>query len=98
VGPTIPEDIGARVSLDDVTVPEGVGLEWWLKAYPSYEFLLTVPPENVEDICSVLDAAGVGRARIGGVERGSKIMVQLRDESALFLDWRENPVTGLFSG
>jgi selenophosphate synthetase-related protein len=88
--------VGAQVSLDDVPVPEGIGLEWWLKAYPAYGFLMAVPPENVEKACSVLDAAGVGRARIGGVVDGSEIIVRLGDESALFLDWKKDPVTGLF--
>jgi len=89
---------GARVSLDDIQVPEGVELEWWLKAYPSYGFLLSVPPENIQSVFAVLDEAGVDRARIGEVEGGSEIQVQLGDESALFLDWEKDPVTGLFSG
>ncbi|MBK5092756.1 MAG: hypothetical protein JJE48_04480 [Actinobacteria bacterium] len=90
--------VGVRVSVEDIPVPESVELEWWLKAYPSYGFLLSVPPESVQSVFAVLDEAGVGRARIGEVEEGSEIKVQLGDESALFLDWNKDPVTGLFSG
>jgi len=88
----------ARLSLDDVPLPEGVGFEWWLRAYPSYGFLLAVPSGNVKPVNEILDAAGVDRAQIGEVEEGSEILVQSEGKSALFLDWKKDPVTGQYSG
>lgn len=88
----------ARVSLDDIPVPAGVGLEWWLKAYPSYGFLLTAPPENVGSVGAAFDAACVDWTQIGEVGEGSEILVRLGRKTALFLDWKKDPVTGLFPG
>jgi selenophosphate synthetase-related protein len=87
----------AEVSIDDIPKPEGVGLEWWLKAYPSYGFLLTAPPGNVRFLGAILDKAGVDWAQIGRIGEGSEIVVRQGGKSALFLDWRQGPVTGLFS-
>ena len=44
----------------------------------------------------VLDEAGVRWEDIGEVTEGSRITASLGGETGFFLDWREEPVTGLF--
>lgn len=87
---------GAKVVLDDIRVPQGIELSWWLKAYPSYGFLLSVPGGNSEEVKAVLDAAAVECARIGEITSGSELLVEWRGSGGVFLDWRRTPVTGLF--
>jgi len=89
---------GARVRLDDVPVPGGVELDWWLEAYPSYGFILAAEPGRSEDIRETFGSEGVTCEVIGEFTAGSRLEVACGGESALFLDWRETPVTGLFGG
>jgi selenophosphate synthetase-related protein len=86
---------GAEVDLDSLPVPPAVSMEWWLKAYPSFGFLLAAPPANVEELLSLLDSRGIDNAVIGEVREGSRLEVRRQGESALFLDWKKDPVTGL---
>ena len=87
---------GADIALDRVPMPPRVELSWWLKAYPSFGFLLAVPPSNATAVCEVLADAGVRWADIGEVTEGSRITASLGGKTGGFLDWREEPVTGLF--
>ncbi len=88
-------EAGAVVDLDAIPVPEGVDLDWWLKAYPSYGFLLSAHPTGVEEVAAVLQGRGVTCARIGRVTEGSRIEASWAGHSGLFLDWKATPVTGL---
>ena len=87
---------GAEVDLDSLAVPIGVGLQWWLKAYPSYGFILSVPPENLEAVTGMFEGVGATCSLIGEVTEGSSVMLSLSDETDIFLDWKSEPVTGLF--
>ena len=87
---------GAEISLDDLAVPVGVGPEWWLKAYPSYGFILSVPDENLDAVTGAFENVGATYAVIGEVTGGSSVMLRLGDEADVFLDWKSEPVTGLF--
>ena len=88
---------GALVDLDMLPVPAGVELEWWLEAYPSFGFLFSVEPERFEELATVLDEHGVVHATLGQVTEGSTIDVRYEGETGTFLDWRQTPVTGLFT-
>jgi selenophosphate synthetase-related protein len=88
---------GARLRIDAIPVPEGVDLEWWLKAYPSFGFVFAASPERSDDLLQVLGSRGIASSVIGEVTEGSILEVSWKAERGLFLDWRATPVTGLFS-
>ncbi|HEY5493966.1 MAG TPA: AIR synthase related protein [Candidatus Anoxymicrobiaceae bacterium] len=88
---------GALVELDMLPVPAGVDLDWWLKAYPSFGFLFSVAPDRFEQLAAVLDEHGVEHVTLGQVREGSAIDVRWKGETSTFLDWRQTPVTGLFT-
>jgi uncharacterized protein len=88
---------GALVDLDMLPVPPSVDIDWWLKAYPSFGFLFTVAPEKLEELAAILDEHGVEHVTLGQVREGSAIEVQWKGQTATFVDWREAPVTGLFT-
>lgn len=87
---------GADVDLDSLAVPIGVGLQWWLKAYPSYGFILSVPGENLDTVTGMFEDVGGNCSVIGVVTEGSTMMLTLGEETDFFLDWKSEPVTGLF--
>lgn len=86
---------GASIDLDAIPVPEGVDMEWWLKAYPSFGFLFAVPSLRLDELTAVLDKRAIDHAVIGEVTEGSKIEVRFKGESGVFLDWKVTPVTGI---
>ncbi len=88
-------ETGASVDLESVPVPAGVEMDWWLKAYPSYGFMLSVAPGDLGEVRSVVEEAGVTCAEFGEVTDGSSIEVAWKGGRSTFLDWRETPVTGL---
>jgi selenophosphate synthetase-related protein len=75
--------LGVTVDLDAVPTPNAVPLTWWLNCFPSYGFLLCVPPGR-EDACltafaerdlaaavvGTLDASGELVVTAGGARRG----------------------------
>jgi uncharacterized protein len=87
---------GADIGLEAVPRPEGVELEWWLKAYPSTGFLFAVPHVSLDTALEALASAGLGCARIGQVTEGSSVKVSLGPQSAELVDWDADPVTGIF--
>lgn len=87
---------GADVSLQDVPVPAGVELSWWLRAYPSCGFLLAAPADRADRVALAFTSRGLACAPFGEVAEGSRLIVRSGSERALFVDWREAPVTGLF--
>jgi len=92
---------GAHVNLDLVPALSGVDISWWLKAYPSFGFLLTAPEDNVRPVTRMLEATlastSVEWEVIGEVIEGSQITASWKGENSLFLDWREHPVTRIYS-
>jgi len=88
---------GADIVLDRMPVPPGAELSWWLKAYPSFGFLLSADPSECDEVIDVFRSVRVRCESIGTVTDGSRITVRLGEESGVFLDWRKEPVTGLFS-
>lgn len=87
---------GAAIRLDDLPIPAGVDMKWWLAAYPSFGFALAAPPGSLDAAAGVLRARGIEHAVVGEATRGSSIQVSWRGRTAEFLDWSRTPVTGLF--
>jgi uncharacterized protein len=87
---------GALLDLEKLPVPAGVELDWWLKAYPSYGFVLAVPRANSATVAGLFESNGIAWADLGEVKQVSEIVVVWQGRTGLFLDWRADPVTGLF--
>jgi len=83
--------VGGTVSLDAIPRPEGVSLERWLRSFPSYGFVLSVPADKVADVLARFAERDIAAADVGGVVAGSGLQVQRGDESALLYDWQATP-------
>lgn len=86
---------GALVTLDSLPVPGGVDMEWWLKAYPSYGFVVSAGVEEAGEIRAEAEARGLTCVDFGGVVPGSTVEVSWKGREGRFLDWDADPVTGL---
>ncbi len=89
---------GAVLDLDRVPRPdavEGQKVDWhqWLTSFPSFGFLLSVPPEHFEPVAKLFTPYGLTCEVIGEVSLGSQVFVQQDNQQQLFWDLTE-PLTG----
>jgi AIR synthase-related protein len=77
---------GARLDLDRVPRPVGVGWTRWLTSFPSYGFLLSVAVENVSAVEGLFGGEGVVCGVVGEVRSGSSVVLRLGDEERQLWD------------
>lgn len=78
--------VGAVIDVDAIPRPDGVALERWLQAFPSFGFVLSVRPQHQAAVLARFAARGIAAARIGTVEAGSQLRLQRAGEKALLWD------------
>ena len=86
---------GAILDLDQIPKPQDISLERWLTSFPSYGFLLSVRPENVEAVQAMFQVQDLVCAAIGKVQADQQIILRSQDQSVLFWDFTQQPLTGL---
>ena len=61
-------NVGAAIRLDRIPRPDGVDLARWLTAFPSFGYLLSVAPAQVEAVARRFAARGIAAAAIGSLD------------------------------
>jgi AIR synthase-related protein len=86
--------LGGFIDLSAIPHPDGVALERWLLAFPSFGYLLSVEPRDSDEVIARFTARGIAAAVIGGTD-ASRI-VTLRDGAEMQNFWRfeERALTG----
>ena len=90
--------VGGSFDVAAVPRPDGVAIERWLQAFPSFGFVLSVRPENCADVLARFAARGIAAARVGSVESGSHLWLQEGSDQALLWDHAEQPFIGTSIG
>jgi uncharacterized protein len=85
---------GAVLNLDAVPYPASLTLEQWLVSFPSYGFLLSVRPEQVEAVQRLFHQQDLICEAIGQVTEGHTLTLQFEAESMCFWDLSHAPLTG----
>ncbi|MBE9028830.1 sll0787 family AIR synthase-like protein [filamentous cyanobacterium LEGE 11480] len=88
---------GAMIDLDAIPVPPVLSLEQWLLSFPSYGFLLSVRPSQVERIQQLAQPLDLVCAPIGQVTADSQLSLKQGDDSLCFWDIAQDALTG-FAG
>ncbi|MBB2157083.1 sll0787 family AIR synthase-like protein [Gluconacetobacter diazotrophicus] len=86
--------IGMTVTLDDVPRPEGAPLERWLRAFPSYGFLLTARPGDADAILARFRGRGIAAAVIGCCDGTRRLDVVSGGDRETFWDLAQAPLMG----
>jgi AIR synthase-related protein len=86
--------VGATLTLDTVPRPDGVPWQTWLLAFPSFGFLLSVPPAQADAVVAKFAGRGIAAARIGRVDASRRLTLEADGESALLWDLGAQPLTG----
>jgi AIR synthase-related protein len=85
---------GATADLDRIPIPPGVDLERWLVSFPSYGYLLAVPPHNAAAVAERFAQRGIACAAFGECTAGTALTVERGSARATFWDLRERAFTG----
>ncbi|MGE8162113.1 sll0787 family AIR synthase-like protein [Paraburkholderia sp. NPDC080076] len=83
--------MGARIDLACIPKPDGVTLERWVTAFPSFGYLLSVRPEHVDAVQGQFDARALACAVIGSVDATSEVVLHRRDDVATLWDFQLEP-------
>ncbi|WP_144112752.1 sll0787 family AIR synthase-like protein [Paraburkholderia sp. BCC1886] len=83
--------VGARIDLDRIPKPDGVTLERWLTAFPSYGFLLSVREENVQKVQALFDSRELACSVIGTLDATREVVVHRQGDAALLWDFSCEP-------
>jgi len=86
--------VGATLWLDAVPRPAGVPWERWLLAFPSYGFLLSVPPAHSAAVQAAFAARDIAAAVVGQVDASHRLTLALGGAQAVMWDLTEQPLTG----
>ncbi len=79
---------GATIDLGAIPCPDGVALSRWLTAFPSFGYILSVRPENVEAVRAVFRSRDIACEAIGRVEEGTEVRLTQGAQSETLWDFR----------
>jgi AIR synthase-related protein len=88
---------GAVLDLERLPAPADTEALRWLTAFPSYGFLLAVEPPAVQSVCARFDAVGVACSAVGTIDDSARLELRYREETALYWDLKQAPLTGFGS-
>ncbi|NJR40310.1 MAG: sll0787 family AIR synthase-like protein [Leptolyngbyaceae cyanobacterium CSU_1_4] len=88
---------GAVLHLDRIPIPPPLSLEDWLTRFPSYGFLLSVPPTHVSRIQSYFHPRNLICEAIGTIQSEPKLLLKNLFQTEVFWDLRHHPLTGFGS-
>lgn len=87
--------VGAAISLDAIPRPPGAELQrWLLSAFPSYGFVLSVPPEHADAVIARFHARDLACAAIGRVNDSRVLRLSAGGASRTVWHFRQQPVIG----
>ena len=83
---------GAVLNLDNIIYPDGIDLETWLLCFPSYGFLLSVSPENLDLVQRKFSSQQVACSLVGEVISDSQLILKSSNKSHLFWDFQTDGI------
>ena len=90
-------NVGAEVQLELLPKPQKVAWHDWLRAFPSFGYLLTTPTHKADELVYQFEQRGITAAQFGRITSGSCLDVYYQDEKETFWDLSQEPLTGLSS-
>ena len=85
---------GAILDIEAIPCPTEMALEKWLLSFPSYGFLLSVPPENVPSLQALFHQENLVCEAIGQVMGDRTLALKTQTESHIFSDFTQSALTG----
>jgi selenophosphate synthetase-related protein len=85
---------GGIIDLDaiDMTRPQSIGLNDWIRMYISLGFLVAAPESNLKHITKIADAHDMTAAKIGIVDDSTALRLRLVSEVRIMFDYSKGPL------
>lgn len=87
--------VAIDIDLDAIEPPPGVALERWLKTFPSFGFLLSVPRSSLDAALALFRGRDIHADVIGKVRSGSEVALVSGARRATLRDFSREPLMGL---
>lgn len=87
--------VGIEIDVSAIPLPAGVTLDRWLATFPSFGYLVSVPPDNVAAVLQKFSARGIVAAAIGAVTAGSEVAINADGVRAVIRDHARTPLLQL---
>lgn len=88
-------NFGVDVDLDRMPRPAQVDWDRWLRCFPSFAFLMTSPPDRVDECIDAFESRDLAAAAIGQINKSGKITLNSQGNQALAIDLTSQRITGL---
>jgi uncharacterized protein len=89
------DGLGAEVDLDALPRPADVPVEAWLTCFPSFAFLLCVPPGRTDDCLAPFRRRGLAADVVGALDDSGDLRLTLGGRTRTVLNVVEHPATRL---
>lgn len=89
---------GASIDVTRVPRPQGVPLERWLQTFPSFGFVLAVPPANAMAVLARFRDRGIAAADIGEFTADQRITIADGAGEETLWDFAHEPLIGCVRG
>lgn len=86
--------VGAVIDIAAVPAPPDAPPARWLGCFPSFGFLLAVPPAHVPAVLGRFAARGVTAATIGACDGSGRLELRAGAETAVLWDFADQPLIG----
>ena len=90
-----PTGLGVEIEVDAVPAPDGVPLTRWFNCFPSFGFLLCVPPGRERDCLAAFRARGLAASVTGTLDDTGEVVLRRAGRRATALRPAALRVTGL---
>jgi AIR synthase-related protein len=74
--------------------PEGLSIERWIAAFPSYGYVLAVSPEHVEAVIAHFTGRGIAASPFGQVQAGRRVSLTDGAQITRLWDFNAQPLVG----
>ena len=81
---------GAVLNLDSIIPPENISLETWLLCFPSYGFLLSIAPKNLNKLKQHFSKNCISCTVVGEIKEGSQLILKSDRQSHLFWNFKSD--------
>jgi hypothetical protein len=86
--------VGLSIDLASIPMPDGVDLQRWLLTFPSFGYLLSVRPDQVEETLACFRLRGIAAASIGDVTADATVSVSHGMQNETIWDFARSPLIG----
>lgn len=86
--------LGGTIDIEAIPRPQAIGMDRWLRCFPSFGFVLSVDSKNSAAVIERFSQRGIACAVIGITDASRKMRLALGDEQQMLWDLNEQPLTG----